>query len=186
MNAFELLADRVREVMGEFKLFSPTRPQEVAIPEILMEKNVLLIAPTGTGKTEAALLPVFSSYLKREQPAGIKIIYIAPLRALNRDMLNRFEKWGKLLAIRIAVRHGDTSVRERQRQAREPPDMLITTPETLQAILPGKTMRRHLRSVRWVIVDEIHELVEDKRGVQLTIGLERLTELAGRFQRSGA
>jgi ATP-dependent Lhr-like helicase len=185
MSVFKLLADQVRGAAEEFNVLEPTRPQEVAIPRILANENVLLIAPTGTGKTEAALLPVFSSFLTREQATGIKIIYIAPLRALNRDMLNRFERWGKRLGIKISVRHGDTPPRERQRQTRDPPDMLITTPETLQAILTGKVISGHLKSVRWLVVDEVHELAEDKRGVQLTSGLERLVELAGEFQRIG-
>ncbi len=185
MNAFDLLAEPVRLALQEFGLREPSRPQELAIPLVLRGKHLLLMAPTGTGKTEAAILPVFSLYLGREWVPGVKILYIAPLRALNRDMLARLERWGERLGIRIAVRHGDTPASERQRQARDPPDMLITTPETLQAILPGKRIREHLRAVRWVVVDEIHELADDKRGVQLAIGLERLTELAGEFQRLG-
>jgi len=185
MDAFSELAEPVKLVLQEVGFTRPTKPQQLALPAILSGKNVLLIAPTGTGKTEAALLPVFSLYLSRKSEFGIKILYIAPLRALNRDMLARLEHICKKLSIRIAVRHGDTPTSERQRQMREPPEMLITTPETLQAILPGKIIGKHLRSVQWVVVDEIHELAEDKRGVQLSVGLERLSEIAGEFQRIG-
>lgn len=185
MSVFDELNERVSLAAKEFSLNEPTKPQQLAIPKILEGKHVLLIAPTGTGKTEAALLPIFSMCLSQRQPLGIKILYIAPLRALNRDMLTRLTQWAKALGLTIAVRHGDTAVRERELQAKQPPDMLITTPETLQAIMPGKRMREHLKTVRWVIVDEIHELAEDKRGAQLSIGLERLAELAGEYQRVG-
>ena len=89
-------------------------------------------------------------------------------------MLERLEWWARRLDLNIAVRHGDTEVKERTFQARNPPDMLIITPETLQAILTGRILKRHLRAVRYVIVDEVHELAEDKRGSQLALGLERL------------
>lgn len=184
-DPFELLAPEVREAARKMGIVVPTPPQEAAISPILAGKNVLLISPTGTGKTEAALMPVFTKLLSQPLTDGIKILYIAPLRALNRDLLVRLEEWGESLRIKITVRHGDTPPSERQAQAKRPPHMLITTPETLQAILPGKLMRRHLRSVEWVIIDEVHELLDDKRGAQLTVALERLEALAGEFQRIG-
>ena len=136
-----------------------------------------MIAPTASGKTEAAFLPVIDALIKTERGAGIKVLYITPLKALNRDMLERLQWWCKRLDLRLGVRHGDTSAREREAQAMVPPDILITTPETLQAILPGKIMRQHLASVKWVIVDEVHELACDKRGSQLALALERLRYL---------
>lgn len=178
-NVFDELAKPLRDAIVERGFVSPTDPQLQAIPEILAGRNVLLISPTASGKTEAAVLPVLSKYIvDRGEERGIKILYITPLRALNRDMLDRFEWWGRRLDVRIAVRHGDTEVKERSFQAKNPPDMLIITPETLQAILTGRVMKRHLQAVRYLIIDEVHELAEDKRGSQLTIAIERLRAMA--------
>jgi len=182
-EGFEALPEDVREIVYS-RFEEPTPPQRVAIPEIMKGKNVLVIAPTSSGKTETAVLPVFSMVRELDEP-GIKALYITPLRALNRDILRRIKWWGEKLGLEVAVRHGDTPESERRRQAEDPPDVLITTPETLQAILPGKRMREHLSHVRHVIVDEVNELALDKRGVQLTLGLERLAEVAGDFQRIG-
>ncbi|WP_457554585.1 DEAD/DEAH box helicase [Candidatus Pyrohabitans sp.] len=185
MKSFSLLSPRVRRVLSESGFRKPTPIQEAAIPVVLSGRHVLLIAPTGIGKTEAAMLPLFSR-LSEARGRGISLLYITPLRALNRDLLSRLEWWGEKLGIRIDVRHGDTSQYQRRKQALAPPEMLITTPETLQAILPAKVMRRHLRDVRFVVVDEVHELAENKRGAQLTVALERLRELTQReFQRIG-
>jgi ATP-dependent Lhr-like helicase len=165
---------------------SPSPPQTAAIPEILDGMDVLIIAPAGTGKTEAAILPVLHNLLRETRREGIAILYITPMRALNRDLAKRLSFWGKHLDLKVEVRHGDTPTKTRRRQAKRPPDLLVTTPETLQAILPGKRMQKHLGEVRWVIIDEIHELAESKRGVQLTLGLERLREITGeKFQRIG-
>lgn len=186
-NAFSLLVKPVRRLVEQKEFSKPTKPQEKTIPLILQGKNVLLISPTATGKTEAAVLPVLSMLLQGQQGTpGIKVLYITPLRALNRDMLERLEWWCNSLDVKLAVRHGDTETKERVRQSRMPPDILITTPETLQAILSGWIMRQHLQQVRWVIIDEVHEMADSKRGSQLALALERLRVMIGRdFQLIG-
>jgi len=186
-SAFEMLVKPVRRLIEQRGFSKPTQPQEKTVPKILGGKNVLLISPTATGKTEAAFLPIVSMLLQEPQKVpGIRVLYITPLRALNRDMLERLEWWCNNLDIKLAVRHGDTETKERTRQARSPPTILITTPETLQAIMSGWLMRQHLQSVRWVIVDEVHEMADSKRGSQLSLALERLRILIGRdFQMIG-
>jgi ATP-dependent Lhr-like helicase len=176
----ELLAQftkPLQRIVGERGFGNMTEPQKKAIPLIAKGKNVLIIAPTGTGKTEAAFLPILDSLVKEGARGGIRVLYISPLRALNRDLMDRLQWWCGRLDIKVAVRHGDTETRERGKQSLAPPEILITTPETLQAILPGRNMRRHLSRVKWVVVDEVHELTNDKRGSQLTIALERLREV---------
>ncbi len=183
-NCFELLDARIREALASMGFAGPTMTQEKAIPAIMEGGDVLVIAPTGTGKTEAAMLPALHGVLAKENGEGFKVLYITPLRALNRDMLKRLALWSKELGVSIEVRHGDTPQHERRRQALSPPDVLITTPETLQAIFMGPRMRSHLKTVKYVIVDEVHELASSKRGTQLSIALERLSRYAG-FQRIG-
>ena len=187
-SVFELLAKPVRKALAELGFTTPTLPQTLAFPPILEGKNVLLIAPTGTGKTEAVLFPVFSRLVeqKNQEQKGIQVIYITPLRALNRDMLKRLTFWSQQLDITVDVRHGDTEMKIRRKQAQKPPQVLVTTPETLQAILPGSQMRKHLSNVQTVIIDEVHDLAESKRGSQLTVALERMFESTGKeFQRIG-
>jgi ATP-dependent Lhr-like helicase len=185
-NAFEMLVKPVRRLVEQKGFSKPTEPQQKTIPKILEGKNVLLISPTATGKTEAAFLPVLSNLLREPKTPGIKVLYITPLRALNRDLLDRLQWWCNSLDIRLAVRHGDTETKERTRQSRSPPDILITTPETLQAILSGWILRQHLQALKWVVIDEVHELADSKRGSQLSLALERVRSLVSKdFQMIG-
>ena len=144
--------------------------------------NLLLIAPTGSGKTEAVLFPVFSTILSNRDifPKNkyIYCIYITPLRALNRDILLRMEKIAEKLDIKVDVRHGNTLKSKRRKMLHNIPDILITAPETLQFIIAGKKLRELIRGVRWIVVDEIHELINSKRGIQLSIALERVSEIS--------
>lgn len=183
--SFNNLCPELVKTLGDRGITEPTDPQKDAIPKILDGKNVLVVAPTGIGKTESAMLPVLELIHRSKGIPGIRCLYITPLRALNRDMMKRMEEYGDALGIRVGVRHGDTDQAERNRQSQKPPDILITTPETLQVLFTGKRLREHLKHVKWVIVDEIHELSSTERGAQLSVGLERLVELAGEYQRIG-
>lgn len=165
-----------------------TQAQEAALPPLQAGKHVLLVAPTGHGKTEAALIPVLSRLLTERDaleakgkpwPPGFKALYVTPLRALNRDLMGRLRSWAAALDLAIGVRHGDTSASERARQAKSPPDLLITTPETVQLLLYGDTLRRHLHTVRFAILDEVHDLAVSERGAQLLVALERIEEVVG-------
>lgn len=180
---FSGLHPRLAAHLEELGWSAPTAPQEVAIPAILGGAHILLVAPTGHGKTESALIPVLDTLLRSRDaytaerkawPKGIKFLYVTPLRALNRDMLRRIEGWGKSLDITVGVRHGDTTQSERNKQSRNPPELLITTPETLQILFTGSRLRQHLKTIRWVVVDEVHELATGERGAQFAVALERL------------
>jgi ATP-dependent Lhr-like helicase len=173
-----------------------TPPQREAWPLIAENKNTLIFSPTGSGKTLAAFLfcinELFNRSVSNQLEDAIYILYISPLRALGNDIhrnlynpLRGIQKVLKTRAIqcqpiRARVRTGDTPAKDRARMARNPPHILITTPETLYIILTTKKFRENLKSITHVIVDEIHALAGSKRGVQLSVSLERLSSLLGR------
>ncbi|MDV0444101.1 DEAD/DEAH box helicase [Methanorbis rubei] len=179
------LHPKIRDALDKRGFDEFSEIQMRAVPKLITGENAVLIAPTGTGKTESALLPLFHRMLTETHPPGFTVLYITPLRSLNRDMMNRLEWWGHELGLRISVRHGDTTANDRRKQATHPPDILITTPESLQAMMMGKVLRKNLEGTRYVVIDEIHELASGKRGAQLSIGLERLVEMSGEVQRIG-
>ena len=178
---------------GKFKDFAV--PQKYAIINIQKRENTLVSAPTGSGKTLTAFLSILNELIglssKGELEEKVYCIYVSPLKALNNDIEKNLEEplsemtriAGKDLGIRVTVRTGDTSASERSRMLSKPPHILITTPETLGILLTAPKFKERLKDVKWVIVDEIHSLAESKRGVHLSVSLERLQNLAGRFTR---
>lgn len=177
---FKKLLPEVQKVVAE-RFDNPTRAEELAIPPILEGQNILLMAPTGSGKTEAVLVPLFDK-LVREKHKPIALLYITPLKSLNRDLLERVAWWAQRLDFGVTVRHGDTTQHERKVQMENPDEMFLTTAEQVQAMLVGERTKALLKNVKFVVVDEVHELADSKRGVQLTVALERLRELCGDFQ----
>jgi ATP-dependent Lhr-like helicase len=188
----ELFEDYVQEwVVSTFDRLTP--PQIKAWPLIAGGKNTLIFSPTGSGKTLAAFLfcinELFKLSVTDRLEDTIYVLYISPLRALSNDIhKNLFEplkgistilKKRNILCqpIRSRVRTGDTTTKERARMAKTPPHILITTPETLYIVLTTEKFRENLRNIRYVIVDEIHALAGSKRGVQLSLSLERLVSL---------
>ncbi len=151
-----------------------TEIQKKALPLILQKKDALIIAPTGSGKTECSVIPVFSFVSSTRQTGKIKALYITPLRALNRDVFKRIIRYAESENLTIEIRHGDTSQSARKRITALPPDVLITTPETLVILLTQEKMLNALSDLEWVIIDEIHDLLSNERGSQLSLSLERL------------
>ncbi|MCS7139600.1 MAG: ATP-dependent helicase [Candidatus Nezhaarchaeota archaeon] len=199
-EVLRLLDPIVAEWFSRFPDITP--PQRYAIVHIYEGKNVLIASPTGSGKTLAAFISIISELFKMARSGDLRdsvyCVYVSPLRSLNYDIyknlkkpLEEIQELAKLKGldvgeIRIAIRTGDTTQSERASMLRKPPHILITTPESLAIVLCAPKFREKLKTVRWVIVDEIHELCSSKRGVHLTLSLERLQELVGRpFARIG-
>ena len=134
----------------------------------------MVIAPTGSGKTETAVIPIFARVAKSKRLDKIKVLYVTPLRALNRDVFKRIIHYAETEGLRIEVRHGDTSQSMRRKINLSPPDILITTPETIIILLTQVGMLKALDELEWIVLDEVHELLGNERGAQLSLSLERL------------
>ena len=174
----------------------PTEVQRAAWPRIASGEHLLITAPTGSGKTLTAFLWAINRFLTRDLETGsTRILYISPLKALNNDiqrnlftpleeLKSRFEeKHLDFPDIRVQTRSGDTGSDERRRMLRHPPEILITTPESLNLLLSSAGGLSLLHNIDTVILDEIHGVVSNKRGVYLMSAVERLVPLSGEFQR---
>ncbi|MEM2462036.1 MAG: ATP-dependent helicase [Archaeoglobaceae archaeon] len=186
--------------LSKFKTFTP--PQRYAIVESARGNNVLVTSPTGSGKTLAAFMSALSLLIKKAEKKDLSdevhVVYVSPLKALNNDIRKNLEeplseiykiaekKGIELQEIRIAVRTGDTDASERQKQTKKAPHILITTPETLAITLCTPKFSKNLRNVRFLIVDEIHAMAENKRGTHLALSMERLQRIQlGKMVRIG-
>lgn len=186
-----LVAEWFRAELGE-----PTEVQRRAWPKIAAGDHALLIAPTGSGKTLAGFLWAIDRLLTGAWTAGgVRVVYVSPLKALGNDVQRNllaplaalsqaFAAAGRRVPdVRVLTRTGDTPADERQRMIRRPPEILVTTPESLNILLTSRRGRMLLTGVRSVILDEVHAIAGNKRGVHLITAVERLVTLAGEVQR---
>jgi ATP-dependent Lhr-like helicase len=180
---------------SKFKEFS--LPQLYGVMEIHQRKNVLISAPTGATKTLTGFLSILNELIDSAEKGILEdkvyAVYISPLKALNNDIAKNLieplqeiaEIAGKKLGIRVAVRTGDTTPKEKAAMLKNPPHILITTPESLAILLTSIKFVNSLKDVQWCIIDEIHALAENKRGTYLSLSLERLQRLSPSMCRIG-
>lgn len=161
--------------------------QDEAIGPLLAGSDAVLLAPTAGGKTEAAMFPLLSA-MAEQKWFGVSLIYVCPIKALLNNLLPRLESYAGWLGRRVALWHGDVSGSARDRIRRDPPDVLLTTPESLESMLVSAKLEHRVffAGVRAIVVDEVHAFAGDDRGWHLLAVLERLTHLVGRpIQRVG-
>ncbi|KAA0002999.1 MAG: DEAD/DEAH box helicase, partial [Thermoplasmata archaeon] len=184
-DIYALLVPEIREwFKRKYKKFTP--PQKYAVKEIHDGNNTLISSPTGSGKTLSAFLAAINELLhlakKGKLEDKIYVLYVSPLKALNNDIERNLQQPLKEIYslydikddIRIGVRTGDTTQQERQKQTKKPPHIFITTPESLAIVLNAPKFSQKLREVKWIIIDEIHSLADNKRGAHLSLSIERL------------
>jgi ATP-dependent Lhr-like helicase len=188
VTAFDRLHPALQHHMVNSLGWKTLRPlQEQAIDPILSGDDALLIAPTASGKTEAAVFPVLSRMLA-EGWAGLSVLYVCPLKALLNSLGIRLQRYAVLIGRRVEVWHGDVAGGQRARIGREPPDLLLATPESIEVMLVSRRLeyRAFFANLRAVIIDELHAFAGDDRGWHLLAVLARIAYLAGQdIQRIG-
>ena len=188
MSAFDQLHPALQHHIVNSLGWRELRPfQEAVIPSILDGQHLIVLAPTAGGKTEAAFFPTLSRMLS-DGWSGLSVLYICPIKALLNNLDVRLQRYCTLVGRRSALWHGDVKSSARKKILREPPDCLLTTPESLEVMLvsPNVDARSLFSNLRVVIVDEIHAFAGDDRGWHLLSVLERISRLAGReLQRVG-
>jgi ATP-dependent Lhr-like helicase len=170
----------------------PTAVQRLAWPALARGGNLLISAPTGMGKTWAALAPILASSLV-EASVGLRVLIVAPLKALvndtarnlTRDLDDLADAWPGISLPRVGVRTGDTPAAERKQQRESPPEILLTTPESLAVMLTRPDCEAFFADLRWLVVDEVHAFAGTKRGADLSLALERVAEIAPQPRRIG-
>jgi len=181
MSNFELLHPAVRHHVVNSLGWRSLRPfQDAVIPRLLAGEHQIVLAPTAGGKTEAAAFPILSRMLT-EDWRGLSVLYVCPIKALLNNLETRLSRYCELLGRRAALRHGDTSATSRRRIVQDPPDVLLTTPESLEVMLVSSRVDEEILfgDLRAVIIDEIHAFAGDDRGWHLLAVLDRVTKLAG-------
>ena len=188
MSTFDRLHPALQHHIVNSLGWRELRPfQEAVIPQILDGKHLIVLAPTAGGKTEAAFFPTVSRMLS-EDWSGLSVLYICPIKALLNNLDVRLQRYCELLGRKSALWHGDVKSSARKRILREPPDCLLTTPESLEVMLvsPNVDARSLFSNLQVVIIDEVHAFAGDDRGWHLLAVLERISRLAGReLQRLG-
>jgi ATP-dependent Lhr-like helicase len=185
-SVFSSLHESLQQVLSQRLDWTELREvQERTYPAVASGSDVLVIAPTAGGKSEAALIPVMDDILKNGR-MGVSCLYISPLKALINDQQDRFSEFCIPTSLSVMKWHGDVAKGDRSWKDGEPPHFLMITPESLEVLLQEKTLSSDLRRVRTIIVDELHVFVESERGVHLKVLLDRMDRITKRpVQRIG-
>lgn len=181
MTAYDRLHPALQHHIVNSLGWRDLRPvQDLSIDRFLDGANLVILAPTAGGKTEAAFFPILSRMLT-DSWSGLGVLYVSPLRALLNNQQERLSRYFRLIGRRVACWHGDTPQSERKRIIADPPDCLLTTPESLEVLLVSSRIdhRRFFRSVRVAVIDELHAFAGDDRGWHLLSVLSRIQKLAG-------
>ncbi|MDO5846345.1 MAG: DEAD/DEAH box helicase [Methanocorpusculum sp.] len=179
MNTFERLHPVLQEVLLTGLGWDCLRPvQEESYQAVSSGADILVIAPTAGGKTESAFLPVIDAILKSPE-SGLSAVYISPLKALINDQTDRVLNLARRAGLETAVQHGDIAEKDRWNfSSDDQPDILLTTPESLEVLVSGRESRQAFAHLRFIIIDEIHAFMETDRGVHLRCLIDRLDFLS--------